>query len=84
MILIFSVLPHGQHESAVLLFSLDELSGVRVALFGFGLMPDHFHGVLPREPGCELFNVPKAAPDLIRGSKFKVEEQSGPSRFILL
>jgi hypothetical protein len=27
-------------------FSLDELSGVRVALFGFGLMPNHFHAVL--------------------------------------
>jgi len=27
-------------------FSLDELSGARVALFGFGLMPNHFHAVL--------------------------------------
>jgi hypothetical protein len=27
-------------------FSLDELSGVRVALFGFGLVPNHFHAVL--------------------------------------
>jgi hypothetical protein len=27
-------------------FCLDELSGVRVALFGFGLMPNHFHAVL--------------------------------------
>jgi hypothetical protein len=27
-------------------FSLDELSGVRVAVFGFGLMPNYFHAVL--------------------------------------
>jgi hypothetical protein len=27
-------------------FSLDKLSGLRVALFGFGLMPNHFQAVL--------------------------------------
>jgi hypothetical protein len=39
-------------------------------------MPNHFYAVLPRGPAMRLFKVPKPAPDLIRGSKFKVEEQS--------
>jgi hypothetical protein len=51
-------------------FSLDELSGVRVASFGFGLMPNH-----PTSRGVAVQRS-KACPYLIRGSKFKVEEQS--------